>query len=73
MHRIEPRERGASKTLLAEVAEQDADHLVMGGYGHFRLREWVLRGSRPIWCGSLRWRWWLPTEAVEMRGAARPS
>jgi nucleotide-binding universal stress UspA family protein len=44
MRRIEPRERDTSKTLIAEISEQGADLLVMGGYGHSRLREWVLGG-----------------------------
>ena len=33
-----------SKILLAEIAEQGTDLLVMGGYGHSRLREWVFGG-----------------------------
>lgn len=45
MRRIEPREGGTSNTLLAEISEQGADLLVMGGYGHSRLREWVLGGG----------------------------
>ena len=31
-------------TLLSHVADSDADMLVMGGYGHSRLREFVLGG-----------------------------
>jgi nucleotide-binding universal stress UspA family protein len=33
-----------SDTLLAQVAELDADLLVMGAYGHSRLREMILGG-----------------------------
>ncbi|MSP95000.1 MAG: universal stress protein [Alphaproteobacteria bacterium] len=32
------------KTLLAEVRKRKADLIVMGGYGHSRLREWLLGG-----------------------------
>jgi nucleotide-binding universal stress UspA family protein len=40
------RERGLdpSSALLGLIAEQKADLLVMGGYGHSRLREWLLGG-----------------------------
>ena len=34
----------ASERLLSEVANEGADLIVMGGYGHPRLREWVLGG-----------------------------
>jgi nucleotide-binding universal stress UspA family protein len=34
-----------SEILLREVARSDADLMVMGGYGHTRLREWVLGGA----------------------------
>jgi nucleotide-binding universal stress UspA family protein len=39
-------ERGLdpSSTLLGLIAEQKADLVVMGGYGHSRLREWLLGG-----------------------------
>jgi nucleotide-binding universal stress UspA family protein len=33
-----------SDTLLAQVAELDADLLVMGAYGHSRLHEMILGG-----------------------------
>jgi len=33
-----------SDTLLAQAAELDADLLVMGAYGHSRLREMILGG-----------------------------
>ena len=36
---------GVGKTLLAEAQERKADLIVMGGYGHSRLREWLLGGA----------------------------
>jgi nucleotide-binding universal stress UspA family protein len=30
--------------LIAEAERQHADLIVMGGYGHSRLREWLLGG-----------------------------
>jgi nucleotide-binding universal stress UspA family protein len=30
--------------LIAEARRQKADLIVMGGYGHSRLREWLLSG-----------------------------
>ena len=33
-----------SAALLGEIGDQKADLLVMGGYGHSRLREWLLGG-----------------------------
>jgi nucleotide-binding universal stress UspA family protein len=30
--------------LIAEAQERSADLVVMGGYGHSRLREWLLGG-----------------------------
>lgn len=41
--RIAPGPEGAAASLLAAVAGR-ADLLVMGGYGHSRLREWVFGG-----------------------------
>jgi len=40
---LTPGAEGAAATLLA-AARQRADLLVMGGYGHTRLREWVFGG-----------------------------
>ena len=37
--------RGVSETILAEAAAADADLVVMGGYGHSRLREMMLGGA----------------------------
>jgi nucleotide-binding universal stress UspA family protein len=41
--RLTPGAEGAAATLLAAVRER-ADLLVMGGYGHGQLREWVFGG-----------------------------
>jgi nucleotide-binding universal stress UspA family protein len=41
--RLAPGPDGAAATLLAHAGER-ADLLVMGGYGHNRLREWVFGG-----------------------------
>jgi nucleotide-binding universal stress UspA family protein len=41
--RLNPGPEGAAATLLAGAGER-ADLLVMGGYGHSRLREWVFGG-----------------------------
>ena len=41
--RLRPGADGAAATLLAAARER-ADLLVMGGYGHTRLREWVFGG-----------------------------
>ena len=44
---------GTGACLLAQVRESGADWLVMGGYGHARLREWVLGGcTRDVSAGA---------------------
>lgn len=43
--KIMPRQEKVSKTLLAEAATVGADLLVMGGFGHSRLREWAMGGT----------------------------
>jgi nucleotide-binding universal stress UspA family protein len=43
VERLRPTDDGAVAALLA-TARQRADLLVMGGYGHTRLREWVFGG-----------------------------
>ena len=43
LHRLPPGAEGAGETLLAEATKAGA-LLVMGGYGHSRLREWVFGG-----------------------------
>ena len=40
---LQPGAQGAAETLLAAAREQAA-LLVMGGYGHSRLREWIFGG-----------------------------
>jgi nucleotide-binding universal stress UspA family protein len=40
-----PAEAEPAATMLAYAKEADADLLVMGGYGHSRLREFVLGGT----------------------------
>lgn len=39
-----PWEGDIAKTLLAATATHNADLLVLGGYGHSRLREWIFGG-----------------------------
>jgi nucleotide-binding universal stress UspA family protein len=43
VRRLEPGAQGAAETLLAAAREQAA-LLVMGGYGHSRVREWIFGG-----------------------------
>jgi nucleotide-binding universal stress UspA family protein len=43
-HRVDPSNRGIGEALLAEVTRQRASLLVLGGYGHSRLREMVFGG-----------------------------
>jgi nucleotide-binding universal stress UspA family protein len=43
VRRLQPDARGPAETLLAAAREQAA-LLVMGGYGHSRLREWIFGG-----------------------------
>lgn len=38
-------DRAVADTLLARIAEEDADLLVMGAYGHSRIMEFVLGGA----------------------------
>ena len=44
VQRIEGRDIDTANAILSHVADQSADLLVMGGYGHSRLRELVLGG-----------------------------
>ena len=39
-----PRDGSIGATLIGQARQTDADLMVMGGYGHSRLREWVLGG-----------------------------
>lgn len=43
-HLVDPGLRSIAETLATAVAEQACDLLVLGGYGHSRLREFVLGG-----------------------------
>ena len=43
--RLEPAAGDAGETLLSRAADLSADLLVMGAYGHARVREWVLGGA----------------------------
>jgi nucleotide-binding universal stress UspA family protein len=44
LHDVRPRGSGTGATLIAEAQERSADLIVIGGYGHSRLREWLLGG-----------------------------
>jgi nucleotide-binding universal stress UspA family protein len=47
IERLAPGPEGAAATLLTAAGAQ-ADLLVMGGYGHSRVREWVFGGFTQI-------------------------
>jgi nucleotide-binding universal stress UspA family protein len=44
VRRIETRDLDIANTILSHIADRDSDLLVMGAYGHSRLRELVLGG-----------------------------
>jgi nucleotide-binding universal stress UspA family protein len=44
LHRIKGRNSDIGAVLMAEAERKRADLVVMGGYGHPRLREWLLGG-----------------------------
>jgi nucleotide-binding universal stress UspA family protein len=44
LRRVQRGERHVGAALIAEAQQCSADLLVMGGYGHSRLREWLLGG-----------------------------
>ncbi|PZW43092.1 nucleotide-binding universal stress UspA family protein [Humitalea rosea] len=46
-------EISTGETLLNEAADMDADLIVMGGYGHSRLREFVLGGATRTLLGQM--------------------
>jgi nucleotide-binding universal stress UspA family protein len=44
LHHTMLRDDDIGATLIAEARRLEADLIVMGGYGHSRLREWLLDG-----------------------------
>lgn len=42
---LKPEDQDIGAALLQTASQQQADLLVMGGYGHARLREWILGGA----------------------------
>jgi nucleotide-binding universal stress UspA family protein len=44
LHRIESDNRGVGERLIAEAGRRKCDLIVLGGYGHSRLRERLLGG-----------------------------
>ena len=44
MKRIVASDTDVASTLLSHAADTSADFIVMGGYGHSRLREFILGG-----------------------------
>jgi nucleotide-binding universal stress UspA family protein len=44
LHHLKGRDSGAGSALITEAKRLKADLIVMGGYGHSRLREWLLGG-----------------------------
>jgi nucleotide-binding universal stress UspA family protein len=45
LKQIVVRDLDVANTILSHVADAGADFIVMGGYGHSRLREFVLGGA----------------------------
>jgi nucleotide-binding universal stress UspA family protein len=45
LHRAQARKGDVGATLIALAKRREADLIVMGGYGHSRLREWLLGGT----------------------------
>jgi nucleotide-binding universal stress UspA family protein len=45
LHRAIVRDNDIAATLIAEARRLKSDLIVMGGYGHSRLREWLLGGT----------------------------
>jgi len=53
VQRVESRDIDVANTLLSHVANESADLLVMGAYGHSRLREFVLGGATRTILGEM--------------------
>jgi nucleotide-binding universal stress UspA family protein len=45
LHRVRMRDNDVGATLMAEARRLKAHLIVMGGYGHSRVREWLLGGA----------------------------
>jgi nucleotide-binding universal stress UspA family protein len=45
VHLVESKDRQISEVLIAEARRVSAGLIVMGGYGHSKLREWILGGA----------------------------
>ncbi len=45
INRIVASDTDVANTILSHAADADADFIVMGGYGHSRLREFILGGA----------------------------
>jgi nucleotide-binding universal stress UspA family protein len=45
LHHARARKADIGATLIAVAKDREADLIVMGGYGHSRLREWLLGGT----------------------------
>jgi nucleotide-binding universal stress UspA family protein len=53
LRRIVATETDVASTILSHAADNSADFLVMGGYGHSRLREFILGGATRGILGSM--------------------
>ncbi|MGH6943153.1 MAG: universal stress protein, partial [Geminicoccaceae bacterium] len=53
VHRLEARDIDTANAILSYVADAGCDLLVMGGYGHSRLRELVLGGVTRTMLGEM--------------------
>lgn len=45
LHRVRMRDNDVGMTLIAEARRLEADLIVIGAYGHSRVREWLLGGA----------------------------
>jgi nucleotide-binding universal stress UspA family protein len=53
LKRIVTKDQDVASTILSHAADSGADLIVMGGYGHSRLREFVLGGATRGILGSM--------------------